>query len=154
VPLQLNSSNVVSDTIDGEVLAIRSDDGAYYSMRGAGATAWVALLGGAPLHDAAAAVAAHHADADVATVRRDLETFAARLVDELLVIEHGNVDDTTVDGTTVDGTVIELPAETAGTPWETPSFERYTDMRDLLLFDPIHEVQPSGWPNVATDPRP
>ena len=30
----VNTENVVHDTIDGEVLAIRSDTGTYYSMQG------------------------------------------------------------------------------------------------------------------------
>ncbi|MFT4867240.1 MAG: hypothetical protein ACI8RE_003442, partial [Ilumatobacter sp.] len=37
-------------------------------------------------------------------------------------------------------------------PWETLAFERYNDMRDLLLFAPIHEVQVGGWPAVAPEP--
>jgi hypothetical protein len=135
----INSSNVVCDTIDGEVLAIRSDNGAYYSMRGAGATAWAAIVSGAPLDAAAEAVAAHHG-AEGATVRADLATFAEQLAGELLVIAAPESD-----------AAIELPVETRGTPWETPVFEKYTDMEDLLLFDPIHEVDVSGWPSVKTD---
>jgi hypothetical protein len=135
VRYHLNSNNVVSDTIDGEVLAIRSDSGAYYSMRGPAATVWVALLSGASLGEVATAVAVHH-DATAETTRGDIESFVASLAEALLVVEDA----------TASGTVGELPAETRDTPWETPAFERYTDMRDLLLFDPIHEVQPSGWP--------
>lgn len=132
----LNTSNVVCDTIDGEVLAIRSDNGAYYSMRGPGATAWVAIVSGAALHTAAQVVAAHHgADAD--TVHADLDAFAELLGSELLIVEASSGD-----------AAIELPTETHGLPWETPEFEKYTDMEDLLLFDPIHEVDVNGWPSV------
>jgi len=135
----LNSANVVCDTIDGEVLAIRSDNGAYYSMRGPSATAWVAVVSGASLDDAARAVADHHG-ADTDTVRSDLESFADRLAAELLVV--------TAPSREVE---IQLPADTHGQRWETPAFEKYTDMEDLLLFDPIHEVDVSGWPSVTTD---
>ena len=135
----LNSTNVVCDTIDGEVLAIRSDNGAYYSMRGPSATAWVAIVSGASLDDAAPAAAAHHgADAD--TVRADLGAFADLLAGELLVVSSPSND-----------TAIDLPADTLGLPWEPPVFEKYSDMEDLLLFDPIHEVNVTGWPSVKTD---
>ena len=134
----LNSMNVVCDTIDGEVLAIRSDNGAYYSMRGPSASAWVAIVSGTPLDDAAQVVAAHHgADAD--TVHTDLGAFAELLSSELLVVASSGGDAT-----------IELPTETLGLPWETPVFEKFTDMEDLLLFDPIHEVDVTGWPSVKT----
>ena len=136
---QLNSNNVVSDTIDGEVLAIRSDNGAYYSMRGPSATSWVAITSGAPLDLAATAVADHHV-IDAATVRTELETFAASLAQEQLIVHAPERHD-----------LPTLPAETAGQPWEPPSFEKYTDMEDLLLFDPIHEVDATGWPSVTTD---
>jgi hypothetical protein len=137
---RLNSSNVVSDTIDGEVLAIRSDNGTYYSMRGPAASAWVALLTGGAIDEIAPLVAAHH-DADVERVRADIETLASSLVEESLLVES-------TDGAVIDAAALALPAETRGGVWETPEFERYTDMRDLLLFDPIHEVETTGWPAV------
>ena len=139
---QLNSGNVVQDTIDGEALAIRSDTGTYYSMSGPGATCWVALLSGAALDRAAAAVAAHHG-APLEAVEGDLSRFADSLVEEHLLLT----------ASTPARSVGELPAELKNTAWNTPQFDKYTDMQDLLLFDPIHEVQPSGWPARA-DPAP
>lgn len=134
---QPNRANVVYDTIDGEVLAIRSDTGTYYSMTGPAATAWSAVVSGKPVDEIAAAVADHHGvEAD--TVAEGIAAFYQLLTDETLLVA--------ADGTTED---LALPAETAGTPWSAPAFEKYTDMEDLLLFDPIHEVQPSGWPNAA-----
>ncbi len=139
--VQLNAGNVVSDTIDGEVLAIRSDNGTYYSMRGPAATTWAALITGAGLDEVTAAVAAHH-QVDSALVRADIESFTHRLVEELLIVE------TTPPEDAGDAVAAVLPLETRGVVWEAPEFERYTDMRDLLLFDPIHEVETTGWPAV------
>lgn len=134
---RLNSSNVVNDTIDGEVLAIRSDTGAYYSMQGASATAWCALISGGDADIVARSVADHHT-IDFEVARAALSVFGAELDSESLLIE----------GPCEVDVIIELPRETKGTHWETPRFEKYTDMQDLLLFDPIHEVDPSGWPKV------
>jgi hypothetical protein len=139
---QLNSGNVVQDTIDGEVLAIRSDTGTYYSMSGPGATCWTALLSGASLDRTATAVATHHG-ASLDTVEDDLQRFAESLVEEHLLLTASDPA----------GSVGELPAELRNTAWSTPQLDKYTDMQDLLLFDPIHEVQPSGWPARA-DPAP
>jgi hypothetical protein len=42
-------------------------------------------------------------------------------------------------------------------PYISPVFYVYTDMKDLLLVDPIHEVDVSGWthqPEIGTtDPK-
>jgi hypothetical protein len=137
---RLNSSNVVHDTIDGEVLAIRSDTGTYYSMQGPTASAWCALISGADVDAMATAIASHH-DADVEIVRQALIALGADLVSESLLVESA------ADG----AAIVELPTDTRGQAWEPLRFEKYTDMQDLLLFDPIHEVEPSGWPAVTRD---
>ena len=34
------------------------------------------------------------------------------------------------------------------TPFVDPALEKYTDMQDFLLVDPIHEVSDAGWPHT------
>lgn len=140
----LNGANVVFDLIDGEVLAIRSDNGAYYSLRGPAATAWCALISGLPWETLATAVAGHHG-ADAADVGPELSRFAAELVGESLLIDQAGPTDPA-------GSDLELPEETRDLAWQPLVFEVYTDMQDLLLFDPIHEVDNSGWPRVTSPP--
>lgn len=136
----VNENNVVFDVIDGEVLAIRSDSGAYYSMRGAAATAWCALLSGHPVDHLAGPVAGHHG-VDPSVVGPDLHRFATDLLGESLL--------TLREGEGLEESDLQLPEETRMRPWEPLAFEVYTDMQDLLLFDPIHEVDNSGWPRVV-----
>ncbi len=31
-------------------------------------------------------------------------------------------------------------------PYAPPALETYTDMQELLLLDPIHDVDETGWP--------
>ena len=35
--------------------------------------------------------------------------------------------------------------------FEAPSLEKYTDMQDLVLLDPVHEVDQTGWPRQQPD---
>jgi hypothetical protein len=45
------------------------------------------------------------------------------------------------------------PADTGDRPsFVAPVLNRYSDMRDLLLIDPIHEVDEAGWPRVKKEP--
>ena len=52
-----------------------------------------------------------------------------------------------------------LAPETTGTsgqrlPFEPPKLDKYDDMQDLILLDPVHEVQQDrGWPHVNPDVR-
>jgi hypothetical protein len=45
----------------------------------------------------------------------------------------------------------ESKAEGKKPDFEAPVLNRYTDMQDLLLLDPIHEVDETGWPIQKPD---
>ncbi|MFT7393949.1 MAG: hypothetical protein ACI83Y_001624, partial [Candidatus Azotimanducaceae bacterium] len=102
-------------------------------------TTWVALLASQPFDHVVDQVARHH-NVGSQEAAEAVHAFAESLVAEKLLI-RGDVDALREP--------IQLPAETASAAWVAPSFEKFTDMQDLLLFDPIHEVQPSGWPRAA-----
>jgi hypothetical protein len=36
-------------------------------------------------------------------------------------------------------------------PFAEPALEKHTDMQDLILLDPVHEVDARGWPHAAED---
>jgi hypothetical protein len=38
----------------------------------------------------------------------------------------------------------------SGGSWAEPVLDKYTDMQELLLLDPIHEVDDAGWPHTLT----
>ncbi len=39
--------------------------------------------------------------------------------------------------------------EPATRDYEEPKLGKHTDMQELLLLDPVHEVGETGWPNPA-----
>ena len=60
-----------------------------------------------------------------------------------LVVAEGN-------GT---GTVAPASAQGVGerVPFVPPSFTTFTDMQDIILLDPVHEVDTRGWPHASAD---
>ena len=130
-------AGIVYDVIDGQVLIIRSDTGAYYSLEGTAAEVWAALLATGDEAAIVEQLAARYSG-DPHQVGADVSAFIDRLLEERLV-ESGAL-----------GAVesVEVPA---GTAWVPPVLESFSDMKDLLLFDPIHEVGPEGWPHAADD---
>jgi hypothetical protein len=125
---RIPEDRVVSEVIDGEVVAIDLASGRYYSLEGAAARAWNAVARGADL-DGIAAEVADEAGLSAADVLPDVEAFLGELSAERL-IEGGN----------------------GATPSLGPGrvslvLHRYTDMQDLILIDPIHDVDETGWPN-------
>jgi hypothetical protein len=58
---------------------------------------------------------------------------------------------------TAEPTVASVPATALDGPagsWEAPKLTVYEDMQDLLLLDPIHDVDETGWPARKQDAVP
>lgn len=130
----VNAPAVVSEVIDGEAVIMNLRLGHYYSTRDVGAITWQALEQGHAETTIASALAARFgldapqaADA-VATFVRDL--LSHDLLREANAPEPGPLTFSSSDGLA----------------WSAPTVAAYTDMEDLLLLDPIHDVAAAGWP--------
>jgi hypothetical protein len=128
---------IVHETVDGEVVAIDLDSGSYYSLAGSGPLIWGLLAEGAGEAELCDALEASFGD--VETIAGDVPAFLGQLREHGLIVasdEEGNGAAPTVS--------VEDDAA-----YEAPRFERYTDMKDYFLLDPIHEVDTAGWPRPA-----
>ena len=131
---RVNTPPVIHQTLDGEVIVVNLDTGTYYSITGSGTEIWAALAGGASR--AAVADALRERYAATPDAEDAVDEFVDLLVDEKLLEP---VDDA------VTAEPFEPPAGSA--EFVPPRLERYTDMQDLLMLDPIHDVDEQGWPN-------
>ena len=134
---------IVSDIIDDEVVIINMDTGAYYSLDSCGVTVWQALDAGLDRQQVFATVQQRY-DGPPAEMAQAVETFVAELAVEGLIAPLA--DD-------APATPAPLPGRPAGArlPFEAPVVHKYEDMQDLILLDPIHEVDDSGWPMRLPD---
>ena len=135
---RVNSTHVVSDVFeDGEAAVIDLRNGAYFSLNPTGALLWPMIVAGTTSD---ALVAHIRAVANVGPeAALDVEAFVGALVAEELV-EH--VDDLPGDQIpAANGTVV---------PYSPPTLERFDDLQELLLLDPIHDVSDEGWPHAPS----
>jgi hypothetical protein len=130
----------IHETIDGETIIIDLATGTYYSLQGAATEIWNALALGCGT-DAVALQLERAYDADSATLAAAVASFAAELVQYGLVVAS-STDDTGAE---------TVPFAAAGErrPFEPPRIERYDDMQDIILLDPVHQVDAQGWPAQA-----
>ena len=137
--LRVNSPHVIHETIDGEVIVINLASGTYYRVRGAGADVWD-VIQSSPGVDASAITAAVGRRFDRASeaVEPEIAAFLEQLRQENLVAAADN-------GTIAGSNAMEAGA--SARPYEPPQLEKYTDMQDLVLLDPVHEVDATGWPH-------
>jgi len=137
---EVNSPNVIHETIDGEVIVIDLTSGTYYSLRGPGAAVWEAVQAGGGEADAVAAVSRLY-DGDADAIGTAVGGLLTRLEEERLVRRTEGVA----------AAAVPAVGEEPGTrlPFEPPVLEKHTDMQDLILIDPVHEVDARGWPHAA-----
>ena len=135
---RVNSPNVTHETIDDEVVIINLDSGSYYSMSGIGAAIWSLIDSGASIDEASAHATARYAG-EAESIRAGLGALVEALHGEALIVADRNRTPVPLAATaSVDG---DRPAFAA------PTLQKFTDMQDLLLLDPIHDVTEDGWPH-------
>ena len=134
----VNEPSVISEVIDGETIVLNFESGHYYSFNPTASEIWLRVTVGHPVAAATECVARRFA-VDPATIRAEVESFVRRLHEENL-IRPATGETVAPPAAVAEGT------DDATAPFSSPSFEKFTDMEELLLLDPIHEVSDSGWP--------
>lgn len=137
---RINEKNVAHEIIEGEAILIQFETGHYYSLKDAAASIWAWLTAGAT---AAEIVGAFQNPTPETSA--SVHTFLSRLAEEGILCPAG-------EGEIIRPAEVSLPAP--GTvAYAPPVFEKYHDMQQLLLSDPIHEVDDRGWPHTQPDSR-
>lgn len=131
------SPNIGARSFGDEVVVANFVTGVYYSLFGSAAQIWDGLMAGQPLDRVAREVAAV-AGIDAAEFAPAAEKLVADLLAEKLIEEGAPAD-----------TLAWVPAPPEEPGYGLPVLERFTDMQDLLLLDPVHDVEEMGWPHAA-----
>jgi hypothetical protein len=131
-----DATRITARSFDNEVVVANFGSGIYYSLLGSAAEVWTGLMAGVALPDIAAILASRAESAGPA-VTASIVAFVERLREEGLIrpVEAGPVG-------------AWQPTAPRGV-WLAPELERFTDMHDLLLLDPVHDTSEAGWPYVA-----
>lgn len=139
---RINTPQVISEIIDGEAVLIHMDKGYYYSLNTTGAFIWERLERRMQvvdlLDDCTACFMGNPAE---------IQSAARGLIETLVEEELISLDSS--ESADSDGPA-PLSGEGARSIFSPPTLEKFTDMREFLLVDPIHEVDDRGWPHKAT----
>jgi len=141
VRYRMDTPNVIHQALDGEVIMIDLRSGAYYSLQAGGPESWNELQASPALEDIVASLAASHVEP-----RPELEEVVGAFLQEL---ERNHL----VVSFVADGEAPPRPRSPEQRPTRTnlepPVLERFDDMQDLILLDPVHEVdEDAGWPHT------
>ena len=133
---EVNSPHVISETIQGECIVINLATGTYYSLQGVGAEAWAAIAGFATAAEVAGQLAQRYG-LDAAAAEADVSALVAELCSHELIVQSAATERADAP-----------PADAPANEYAPPALSVFTDMQDLVLLDPVHEVTDAGWPEA------
>lgn len=145
--LRINNPKVAYEIFDDEVIIIHFESGNYYSLGKTGAAIWSFIERGVPVGAILEGIT-HRYTGDQGVI----ENAVRQLLDELE--REGLIISEEIDGAErQQETMVEdaTRPEPEKPQFDPPLLQRYTDMQDMLLLDPIHEVDETGWPTGKRD---
>lgn len=130
----INIPRIIYENVVNEILIIDTLTGSYFSLEETGSQIWQLID---QKHDKNEIVQylSQGREADISQIAKDVKVFLKDLVDNNLIILGEKPEQALEDHQ-------ELPK----TPYVKPKLNKFTDLQDLLLVDPIHDI---SWPNRA-----
>lgn len=136
VHYRVDERRMAHQTVDDEVIAIDFVNGAYFSMRGTAGEIWQMLAARVAL-DAVVGLYREGSPSPPDTLLTEIQSF----VSELLAANLLQVNDAPEPAQPVPpGLAIQHG------PYAPPQLEKFEDMADLIMLDPVHDVGDAGWP--------
>lgn len=125
-------SKIVYEILVTEVIAIDFNTGNYYALVHTAKQVWQMIEQLMSFDQMAQAIADLYV-LNIGQAKMDLRRF----IDQLL--EHGLIEESHEKGSSTQ-------VSSHGWAYDPPKVQVYTDVQNLLLLDPVHEVTEAGWP--------
>ena len=136
----INTSSVVFERLDGEVIIISNQNGKYYSLGYTASDIWYLI------HTSVSSSLWLKTLADnYQEIPDSAEGEIKKFVNELL--SEGLIK----SSETASRESQSLPQDNLRGKWSGPELLIFEDLQDLLLVDPIHDTGEEGWPFAARE---
>lgn len=135
------------ETIDGEVVIVDLHNGNYYCLDKVGADVWCLIEMNHNLGEITNEVSRYY-DCRLKEIEDAISHLISELMNEELIILN---PDKTAKIDISNHPQFQKRIADDRNSFEKPILQKYTDMQELLLLDPIHEVDEIGWPNVKKE---
>ena len=134
---------VIHEAVNGETMIVNLDNGNYFSLNTTGGQVWALIEAGASENHILIRISELYG-VDQTLAAKKVKPFLEQLILEGLIVPNGVSRDPDVS---VPSAIVTTPADS----FEPPLLQKYSDMQELLILDPIHEVTEAGWPNPKSD---
>jgi hypothetical protein len=138
---RVNAPQVIAETVGGETIIVNLATGHYFNLQGTAVEVWESIERVEPVSSMVQGLAARYDAAD-----GEIEAAVTGLIRDL---EQADL----IAGAELNGQPADpLPAPEPSAerkPFVAPTLAAYTDMQDIILLDPVHEVDATGWPHAS-----
>lgn len=135
--LLIDKQNIAKEVFDNEAVMINIPAGKYYSVRGEAGLRVLEILEEPTTQEAIMAILLNEFKTTESDAQMNLTTFLEQLSAEEILVETSEV--------AVSEKLQESVAQKL--PFGKLALEVYDDMQELLLVDPVHDVESlKGWP--------
>ena len=116
----IKSEHVIAETINNETIILNVNNGIYYSLEDTASLIWIELEKGT------SSVLLNSLFVETPNGREMIDIFLEELYSENLIVEYTG----------------KMPGQqgTSLQAFKKPIWEKYTDMKEFLELDPVHEV--------------
>lgn len=135
--MRVNEPDVVFQVFADEIVVVNLVVGKYYSLDGMAAFILSTVVAGLGPEEIVSSISSRFGEpADV--VSPDVLSFLDSLTKEGIIVDSPQP------------VVTNAPPSFAPAEYRKPVLNTYDEMQDLLLMDPVHDVDELGWPNKKT----
>jgi Coenzyme PQQ synthesis protein D (PqqD) len=132
---------VIHRIIDDEVVMIDLETGNYFTFRGSATRMWACIEAGMSSRETLEHLQESF-EGDPSVMEQGIRWLLDQLLEENLIVPTDEPRTRSVS----------LASEGERQGYSDPAFEKYDDMADLILLDPVHEIdQEKGWPKKAPE---
>jgi Coenzyme PQQ synthesis protein D (PqqD) len=132
---------VIHRIIDDEVVMIDLATGNYFTFRGSATRMWACIEARMSSRETIGHLQESF-EGDPSVMEQGLRWLLDQLLEENLIVPTDEPPRRSVS----------IASEGNRQDYSDPAFERYDDMADLILLDPVHEIdQEEGWPKRAPE---
>jgi hypothetical protein len=134
----IRNQQVINETLDNETIIINLETGVYYSLNPMGTLIWKAINAKLSFGLISNQLMGKYPEA--VEIEGIVEKYIAFLELEQLVEKIDFCETNLRD--------FEVILQSELSSYVPPAIEKYEDMQEMLLADPIHEVEEDGWPKL------
>lgn len=138
---KIDESKVISETIDGETIIINLNTGDYYGANITAAIIWDQIKANNSTEAIIQYFLDHYNEDEIVIKESVVEIIDTLLKDNLifeLELAEGISNKNNKESLKLQEKEIFIK----------PKIDQYDDMKEMLLADPIHDVNEYGWPNL------